>query len=284
MAHPHPDMWKKIVKYLVLVLLLAYTAIAVVWANKMAYSQKCTGFDIVIEHQPGSQKQFVSKEGVLAELKLLLPDCTERSIGAIDIGKLERTLQRNNSYERVECYFLDNNKLQVSILPMIPEARVVTSVGSGYYINREGKHIDARPAFHTDVPVISGNFSTKFPASALLPVVRFVQKDPTWHNLVSMIYARDADNIYLIPRLKGQVICIGDTSNLPAKFANIKLMYKEVLPYKGLATYDTISVKFKGQIVATRSDKTKVHTPETPEDDGESAEEQSLQNANPQGN
>ena len=45
-------------------------------------------------------------------------------------------------------------------------------------------------------------------------------------------------------------------------------MYHKVMPYKGWDEYDTISVRFRGQIVATRRDKTLLnHGPAT--DDNE---------------
>ena len=41
------------------------------------------------------------------------------------------------------------------------------------------------------------------------------------------------------------------------KFARLKTMYKDVLPVKGWTYYDTISVKWRGQVVATRFKKDK---------------------------
>jgi hypothetical protein len=50
-------------------------------------------------------------------------------------------------------------------------------------------------------------------------------------------------------------------------------MYSKVIPYKGWETYDTISVKFNGQIVATRRDKSNLINYEMPveEEDPEEA-------------
>ena len=42
------------------------------------------------------------------------------------------------------------------------------------------------------------------------------------------------------------------------KFNRIKTFYKEVMPVKGWNYYDTISVKWRGQVVTTRRDKQKV--------------------------
>jgi len=48
------------------------------------------------------------------------------------------------------------------------------------------------------------------------------------------------------------VVNIGNADGFDNKFAKLKLFYSEVLPKRGWNTYDTISVKWNHQIVATR--------------------------------
>ncbi len=40
--------------------------------------------------------------------------------------------------------------------------------------------------------------------------------------------------------------------NLGDKFDRLRLAYKKILPVKGWDFYDTLSVKWRGQVVATR--------------------------------
>ena len=58
--------------------------------------------------------------------------------------------------------------------------------------------------------------------------------------------------------IKGHVINFGDTTMIENKFSRIKTIYKDVFPEKGWDYYDTISVKWNGQVVATRRKKHKV--------------------------
>lgn len=44
-------------------------------------------------------------------------------------------------------------------------------------------------------------------------------------------------------------------------------MYRKVMPYKGWEAYDTISLKFEGQVVATRRDKSRLNHGEDNGDD-----------------
>ena len=44
-------------------------------------------------------------------------------------------------------------------------------------------------------------------------------------------------------------------SNIENKFARLRRMYEEVLPVKGWDCYDTLAVKWSGQVVATKRAK-----------------------------
>lgn len=267
-------MIKLILKWLILLALLSYIAIASMWA--IDYAEQQTLDDIVINIDKNSPTKFVTKEGVVQKLGKTADKIKHTPIAELNIEKLERQLSQDNSFENVECYITSDNKLQIDIVPMIPEIRVFSPDGKSYYINKDGKHIDTGNEFFMDVPVVTGNFDQKFPAKNILPVTRHIAADDYLKNLITMIEVKSATNILLYPCIKGQVINIGDTTELTKKFDNLTLFYRKVMNHKGWETYDTISVKFRNQIVATRRDKSKkIHSIEV--DDSVNIDEQSLQ-------
>lgn len=267
-------MIKLILKWLILLALLSYIAIASMWA--IDYAEQQTLDDIVINIDKNSPTKFVTKEGVIQKLGKTADKIKHTPIVELNIEKLERQLSQDNSFENVECYITSDNKLQIDIVPMIPEIRVFSPDGKSYYINKDGKRIDTGNEFFMDVPVVTGNFDQKFPAKNILPVTRHIAADDYLKNLITMIEVKSATNILLYPCIKGQVINIGDTTELTKKFDNLTLFYRKVMNHKGWETYDTISVKFRNQIVATRRDKSKkIHSIEV--DDSVNIDEQSLQ-------
>lgn len=267
-------MIKLILKWLILLALLSYIAIASMWA--IDYAEQQTLDDIVINIDKNSPTKFVTKEGVIQKLGKTADKIKHTPIAELNIEKLERQLSQDNSFENVECYITSDNKLQIDIVPMIPEIRVFSLDGKSYYINKDGKRIDTGNEFFMDVPVVTGNFDQKFPAKNILPVTRHIAADDYLKNLITMIEVKSATNILLYPCIKGQVINIGDTTELTKKFDNLTLFYRKVMNHKGWETYDTISVKFRNQIVATRRDKSKkIHSIEV--DDSVNIDEQSLQ-------
>ena len=103
--------------------------------------------------------------------------------------------------------------------------------------------------------MVCGNFTSSFTPKDALPLVKYIDSDPKLANLTGMIVARDSRNLILVPRIKGHVVNFGDTTRMKEKSHNLFLFYRKVMPHKGWMEYDTVSVKFRDQIVATRRDK-----------------------------
>lgn len=75
--------------------------------------------------------------------------------------------------------------------------------------------------------------------------------------MVSAINAANPRNVYIIPQMAGITVNLGDLTDLDKKFAKLKRFYQEVLPVKGWDFYDTITLKWHGQIVASK----RINTP-----------------------
>lgn len=265
-------MVKKILAWVILCVLLAYVVCAGVWAHAEASKNTCKGIDIEIVD--GFSADSVTRRGVLAEIKSYPEKIIDAQIPTIDTKKLENYLKGFPQFEDVTCNFTTSGILNVKVIPMVPEIRVFEDSAS-YYVNKDGKIMASKAGFFVDVPVVSGKFNDKFRPKDIFPVTRFIANDPMLKNLVGMVYAQDHDNILLVPRINGHIINFGDTTRLPEKKQALLGMYRKVLPYKGWEEYDTISVKFRGQVVATRRNKGPLH-PQNVEFEEEDMEEATL--------
>lgn len=262
-------MWKTILGWVILVLLAAYVVWAAIWAHAEASKNACKGIDIHIVE--GYTTDSVSRKGVMAEISRYPEKIIGSQIPAINTRKLEQYLKAFPQFEDVSCSFTTDGRLKVNVTPMVPELRIFED-SSSYYINKDGKRMISKASFFVDVPVVSGKFNDKFHPKDVLPVTRFIAGDPVLSRLVGMVRADDADNIILVPRIHGHVINFGDTNNLAEKRQALITMYRKVLPYKGWQEYDTISVKFRGQVVATRRNKGAQHLQNVEFDDNDMEE------------
>lgn len=245
-------MWKQVLKWTILCGLMAYVITMFVWSRAEARRHVCSGIDVSVAGKGNvSSISEQSVKDVLKDYPIPIVGKPLHSINTFEIGNY---LRKFNNFETVDCLITSKGHLKIRVVPMIPAIRVFDGQKS-YYVNKDGKTMEAVPSFHVDVPVVTGNFNQKLKPEYVLPVVRYMQNDSLLSNVVSMIKVVDKDNILLVPRIKGHIINIGDTTRLKEKRNAILTAYRSVLPYKGWESYDTISVKFQGQIVATRKDK-----------------------------
>lgn len=269
--------WKTPLKWTLLALLIAYVGFMFVWARAEARRHTCKGIEVVID---GTGKvASISKESVMEVLDGYDKPIVGAQLHSINTYDIADYLRKFNNFESVDCIVTTQGNVKIRVVPMMPELRVYDGKKT-YYVNKDGKSMAALPGFHVDVPLVSGRFNSKFRPESIIPVARFIEQDSLLKSLTAMIVANDPDNIIIVPRIKGHVINIGDGSRMPEKRNAIYTAYKNILPYKGWETYDTISVKFKGQIIATRRDKTPLY-PVIQVDDGEDYDEDALQNIAP---
>lgn len=245
---------KTIVKWTVLTALVAYVVFMGRWSASEAADTVCPGFEVVMGNR--WKTDTVTRDGVAYELGRFPDSIVGQRIRKLRLDSMERYLRRLNNLETVECAVASDGRLMVYVEPIRPELRVFASDGSSYYVNREGKRIDARARFYVDVPIVYGDFTPQFPVTAVMPVVRFVTSDPKLAPLVTAFVARDPHNILLVPAIRGHMVNFGDTNRLERKRDALLTAYRRLLPRRGWMTYDTISVKFRDQIVASRRDKT----------------------------
>lgn len=245
-------MTKKILLWVSFVLLVGYVVFTAIWAHAEAAKNSCKGINVRIEQ--GRLTDSISRMGVMREIEKYPEKIVGAQIPSIDTRKLEKYLKKFPHIEDAMCNFTTDGILNVKVTPMVPELRIFQDSIS-YYINKDGKRMASKASYFVDVPVVSGKFGKKLQPTYVFPVTRYIERDPVLSKLVGMVYVEDEDNIILIPRIHGHVINFGDTTRLDEKRKALVAMYRKVLPHKGWEEYDTISVKFRGQVVATRRNK-----------------------------
>ena len=165
---------------------------------------------------------------------------------SVDLREMETRLRASDKIERANVAMLADGSLAIDVVPMVPVARVFESRGHrSYYINAEGKRIGAEARFHIDVP------EAHTPAR-LLPLLSHIAADPQLDALVSTIVSEPDGDIIIVPAMRGHVVNFGDTADVADKFARLRRFYRSVPAERGWDSYDTISVKWRGQVVATR--------------------------------
>lgn len=246
---------KLIMRGLISLMLIIYLVFATKVVNHLAAKDVCAGMKIVVNDT--SATPFVTSRELARELHGLPTRAKGMKMTDINTDSLRSILARFDKIERVEVVRFTNDSIIIVVDPMRPIARIFDGPGS-YYINREGKRISADARYHIDVPVIQGHFGDSvFTPLDIVPLLDYLAGNGKWNSMVSMIKVDSPHDVMLIPSIRGQVINIGapDVSTFDDKFRRLDKMFADVIPLKGWNYYDTISVKWKNQVVASRRDK-----------------------------
>ena len=244
---------KRLIQNIILLLLTALLLAGIFWARHKAKDELCQRVDVVIVNDDSTT--FVTKKGVLAELASAGIKMEGRPMWQIDASYVEQELRRSDYLEDVQCVKGKDGVVIIRATQLVPVFRVFTNESESYYVNATGKRMLAKASFYADVPVVKGEFTSQFPCTRLLPMVKYVEQDSLLRSIVSMYVVRDSDNIFFVPSIYGHVVNMGSVDGFERKFEKLKLFYQKVLPAKGWETYDTISVKWDHQVVATKRKK-----------------------------
>ena len=243
---------KGVIRCVLAILLVIYISVAVTAANNNQRRQQCRGFDIRVE-AADSAPSFVTADEVRRLLGEWHMADTKRPTSSINLQRIEDRLNSVVNIERATVERMPDNIIRIVVEPMVPVARVFDPSGRSYYINRQGKRLTANARYRLDVPVITGTFDSKHSPAALVPLIDYISSDEKWNAIVGQIMVEPGTrDVILVPMIRGHVINLGDTADIPGKLARVMTMYRKVMPLKGWEYYDTLSVKWGGQVVASR--------------------------------
>ena len=240
---------KRLIQYSILAVLAVALTVGILWAREKSRGELCTSVDVEVVNADSTS--FVTPQGVLTDLKGQGIKLVGKHMGDINASDIEEAHKVSPYLENADIVKCQDGKVLIRVSQLVPVVRVFDGEDS-YYMNRAGKRMAATTYYHCDVPVVQGHFTRKYPATRLLPLIDYVENDSLLRSLVTMYQVRDTNNIIIVPELSGHVVNIGNADGFENKFAKLKQFYTQVMPKRGWNTYDTISVKWNHQIVATR--------------------------------
>lgn len=194
---------------------------------------------------------FITPKDIDEELGMLSERIKTVPMGELNTLDIEHRVMDIDKIQDVNCVALNDGTLKIDVVPLVPEARIFdTNSGRNFYINRAGKRMMASHRFRLDVPVVVGHFEGDVVPASVLPVLDYMKQHPSTSALMSALRVHRNGDILLVPMIKGHVVNLGDTLHLDSKFKRLLTFYKQVMPVKGWEYYDTLSVKWSGQLVA----------------------------------
>jgi len=241
---------KIVIRCVLAIVLLIYIGFALAYSDTRASRQVCRGVSVTINDP--ERNGFVAVSDILRDLADQKIQPEGLGVRKIDVQGIEQTLAGCDNIESVNCVLLTNDTLLIEVQPLKPLVRVFDRNEQDYYINRVGKRMNASVHYHIDVPVVSGEFSEALKPTVVLPYIDYFTAHPGWDRLVSALHVTPKGDIIMVPVIKGHVVNLGDTTDIDNKFRRLRSFYSLVMPVKGWQYYDTLSVKWRSRVIATR--------------------------------
>ena len=186
-------------------------------------------------------------------------DVLHTPVGKLDMQTMEHVLKTDPWIADAQIFVDNNLVLHISVTQRIPVARFFDKTGNSYYIDTtmstmplSSKFVCYTPVV-TNVPVFGNDSLGMSLKRKIVSMVRNIQADTFWAAQVSQIILDSDYSFEIVPVIGDQKIIFGDTSRMKEKFSNLYTFYKNVLNRIGWDRYETLDLRFKGQVIASPS-------------------------------
>ncbi len=249
-------MWKQRIIQAIWILVGAGTIVLLVAAMQKKSDKFCS--DVQIEITGATEHVFVDEKDIKEILKGK-GSFTGVSMTRVDLRNIEEELEKDAWIKNAELFFDNKQVLQVKITEREPVARIFTVMGNSFYLDSSGKILPLSEKLTARVPVFTGfPFGKKLsaPDSALLKDViglsNYIYTDSFWNAQIAQIDIVNGNEFDMVPVIGNHIIRFGDVSDKEKKFKKLFSFYKNVSTRVGFDKYETINLKYDGQIVATK--------------------------------
>jgi cell division protein FtsQ len=240
-------------------LLFVIAVLAAAVRNKrLSYAE-----NIVASVQPlENGEKLISERDVKTALVRSFGNAVEGTeLGELEVNRMEQVLEEDPFVRDADTYVDQHNVLHVRIEQRQPIVRVLDNTGANYYLDANGVKMPPSKNFAARVLVATGNIAPytvdfrdkrRSTLKDLFELTKTLLADEFLATFIQQVHVNNAGDFVLVPLVGDQKIILGSTRNLDDKLRRLKIFYREGLPYAGWRQYETINLKYNGQIVCRK--------------------------------
>ncbi len=262
---------KKVIKIIFWVLFAVGLILIVFFASKENNNTVAKKPDISI-HVEG-ENAFLTESELLDRLIYKRLYQKNMKVNVVNVKKIEAAIIKMEEVKKVRVYKNIGNSWNIDVELRNPIARIFTLSQKAYYLDDEGFTM-GRSSLHTaHVLVFSGFIIENMEKASVKEIINndslksirklddiyrisnYVCKDSLLNALIGQVYLEKNGDFILIPLVGKQTILFGSANSdevVADKFNRLKVFYKEGMPHEGWEKYNTIIVKYEGQIVCRK--------------------------------
>lgn len=175
----------------------------------------------------------------------------------LDLEQIEKALEQNPWIQNAEVFVDNRQVLQLELLERIPVARVFSNNGKSYYIDTAGRLLPDDvsipmlvPVF-TNVPYLGNDEMSQKLGKSIAYLGSVIADDTFWNAQITQINVLPNGNFEMASMIGNHKIIFGDSGRAEAKLHNLFVFYSKGLGKLGWDRYQTIDVRFRGQVVTS---------------------------------
>lgn len=242
-------------------LFLLITTLVLVSAVSHKKNSFADSLEVNIKPLESGEKLINDKEVRQALLRAFGNTLTGTELANLEVERMERVLEDDPFVLDAEIYVGQSNTLHVDIQQREPVLRVLDSNGGNYYLDKDAAKVPTSRNYTARVLVATGNIAPytadfqqrkKNSLKDVFYLANQLMSDPVWSHFIQQIHVNNAGEFILVPLVGDQKIILGTVKHLDEKLRKLKVFYEEAMPYAGWGAYETINLKYSGQVVCKR--------------------------------
>jgi len=215
---------------------------------------------------------FVLKTSIAKILQKKNYNLIGKNFSEIDLLMLKNDIMDYPPVQNALVYKTIDGRIVIEVKQRCPILRIMDNNNESYYIDENGFIMQLSGNYTSQVLIANGYISTKFPINNktnvldiesktqgnrvvqadLYKLAKYVNNNKFWNAQIQQIFVNFSGDFELIPRVGANVILFGDYNDCENKFNNLMSLYKHGLPAVGWNKYETINLKYKGQVICTK--------------------------------
>lgn len=265
-------MIKKIIIIFVWVILLGGLGVLIAFTEKQHKAVVCETLSILIKYK--SDDYFITEDDILEHLLKNDFKIKGAQLSSINAGDIESSLYTIPYVGKVDVYVTIEGEVRINVTQKKPIAKVFNKSNQCYYIDEEGILLPQSDKYTARLLVANGEISDYYAPSVKLKqedslhpdtsviktalykvftMAQFVDKDAFWKAMIEEIYVNDKNELELFTKIGDAIVIFGDIDNMSEKFNKLLVFYKEGLNKFGWGRYKKINLKYKNQVVCSKT-------------------------------
>lgn len=224
-------------------------------------SATCRELKVTVEHMSGHY--FIDEAIISRRIFDLGHPIIGVALDSLRLERMRRSIMEFPSVKDADVYTTVDGTLRVNVSQRKPYFRVVSTTGSGFYIDTDGQPMPLSTRYSARVPVVVGNFDVDLRnrhavytpdarMQATITLMDYLHSDGFWLAQTEHIIVNSLAEFELVPRVGSARIVLGQSTDLDAKFNRLKAFYLEMTHKNNLNKYKRINVKYRDQVVCER--------------------------------